>query len=232
MPSIGVAKTRAKILRDSLKELNQSISHAESLELIAKIHGFRNWNTLLGIMSKDNELLPTPLGWQVAGDQKQDFELGIDPSFKHNSAHPAIIRSIKAEPITGFATLMQKVKIGAYRGKRVRLTAELKCTDCKGATTIWLRADGDGTGNNLAFDNMEERTGKDGPIRGTTDWAKRSIVLDIPQTAATLNYGFYLRGNGVAWASNFELETVSGDIPVSSGGIAALDEPHNLNFGT
>ena len=40
------AKTMAQTLRDALSERNASLTHAESLELIAKVFGVRDWNTL------------------------------------------------------------------------------------------------------------------------------------------------------------------------------------------
>lgn len=231
MPSIGIAKTRAKMLRDELSDLGHNISQSQSPELVSKIHGFRNWNTLNAIMSHDMPLMPTPNGWLIAGDQKQDFEVGTDPNIKHNNAHPAIIRSTKAEPIMGFATLMQQIKADAYRGQRVRLTAELMSLDCKGAVTIWLRADGPDRGKILAFDNMETRNGDDGPLTGTTDWTERHVVLDIPPESVSLNFGFYLRGNGAAWASNFKIESVDHDVNVTGGEHTQMhDKPINLNF--
>jgi len=40
------AKAMAQTLRDALKTKSVSITHGESLELIAKVLGFRDWNTL------------------------------------------------------------------------------------------------------------------------------------------------------------------------------------------
>lgn len=39
-------KAQAKSLRSALAEQGQAVSHSQSLELLAKQHGFRDWNTL------------------------------------------------------------------------------------------------------------------------------------------------------------------------------------------
>lgn len=44
--SLDTLKRQAKRLRRSLAEINQTISHSQSLEIIAKQKGFRDWNTL------------------------------------------------------------------------------------------------------------------------------------------------------------------------------------------
>ncbi|MCF8484416.1 MAG: hypothetical protein K9G71_04325 [Rhodobacteraceae bacterium] len=46
LPSIDAAKAQAKALRASLIASGQEASHSQSLELIAKSLGFRDWNTL------------------------------------------------------------------------------------------------------------------------------------------------------------------------------------------
>ena len=46
IPSIDVLKQQAKRLRAGLAEDGDFISHSESLELVAKQYGLRDWNTL------------------------------------------------------------------------------------------------------------------------------------------------------------------------------------------
>lgn len=63
-------------------------------------------------------------------------------------------------------------------------------------------------GDRILFDNMMSRE-KDGPIYATTGWTSRSIVLDVPIEAASIHYGFFLKGYGKVWARSFSLEVVS-----------------------
>lgn len=46
LPSPEAAKTQAKALRSALSAQGQDISHSQSLELVAKSLGFKDWNTL------------------------------------------------------------------------------------------------------------------------------------------------------------------------------------------
>lgn len=45
LPSLDAAKTQAKALRAALAADGRDISHAEALELVARTHGCRDWNT-------------------------------------------------------------------------------------------------------------------------------------------------------------------------------------------
>jgi uncharacterized protein len=61
------AKAMAQTLRDALKQKSVSITHSESLELIAKILGFHEWNVLSAtIQSAQN---PTPIRITTADDR-------------------------------------------------------------------------------------------------------------------------------------------------------------------
>jgi hypothetical protein len=108
------------------------------------------------------------------------------------------------------------------------LTAKLKSEDVDGAATIWLRIDG-ARKNSLRFDNMETRGG-DGPLRDTSGWSARRIVLDVPEEAESIHFGFYLRGTGSAWARDFGLSEVGDDISVTAGSRPERSKPINLDF--
>jgi hypothetical protein len=71
-----------------------------------------------------------------------------------------------------------------------------------GATAgLWIRAD---VGNDgFAFDNMNTR-----PVTGKSDWTKYSIVLDIPEDATNINFGFLISGKGVLWGDDLQFEIV------------------------
>ncbi|MGR3662788.1 MAG: glyoxalase superfamily protein [Paracoccaceae bacterium] len=46
IPSLDALKLQAKELRKSLNGEGREVRHGQALELIAKSHGFRDWNTL------------------------------------------------------------------------------------------------------------------------------------------------------------------------------------------
>jgi len=86
-----------------------------------------------------------------------------------------------------------------------------------------MRVDG-GEWKTLSFDNMEDR-----PIRGTNDWQKQSIVLDVPENSERISFGVLLDGTGDVWIDDVKLESVSEDVKVTSIDRANY-HPQNLNF--
>lgn len=223
-------KVMAKTLRAVLAQRNIDTSHSECLEIVAQQFGLPDWNTLSAKQSK-NEIasLPNlilPNGWHVAGTQAQDYKIGIEPD---EQGSPATIRTTKhTQSRDAFATLMQSIIADQYCGERIQLSAELQSIDTTGFVTIWLRVD-DAGGKTLRFDNMDRH--KDaGKLTGFTDWSKRSIVLDVPADAASIHYGFSLKGNGHGSARSFELNRVGEDVDITSDLGVWLEEPMNLNF--
>jgi hypothetical protein len=58
---------------------------------------------------------------------------------------------------------------------------------------------------------------KDRPIKDNTDWRKYEIVLDVPQDSRKIYYGVWLRGLGQILISDFKVEPVGRDVPVTGG---------------
>jgi hypothetical protein len=96
--------------------------------------------------------------------------------------------------------------IEPWRGKRVRLSARLKSEEVE-RLQLWLHI--------VGTDNLQERfyDMADKPIRGTTDWQRYEIVLDVPEDTAWLQYGFFIAGGkGKAFADAVTLESVGPEI--------------------
>ncbi len=223
-------KTMAKTLRTALAAHDITVSHSQSLELVAKQLGFKDWNTAAAYeethAAKPLPDLRLPFGWHVSGTQARDYSIGIDDD---DPSPTATIRSLDKEaPYVGFATLMQSINAHPFQGQRLQLVAHLKTEDVPDAATVWMRVDDVG-GKTLAFDNMEQRV-TDGVLRNTCDWTERRIVLDVPGDAESIHYGFYLRGAGQCWARGFDLSTVSKDIDATAQKGSRLDQPTNLGF--
>ena len=97
------------------------------------------------------------------------------------------------DPTTGFGTLMQDFDAAQWRGKRLRLSAWVKSADVKPGSGVWMRIDIDKT--SAAFDNMVNRA-----IRGTTEWTKYEVVLDVAEQATGIYLGLILDGKGTTTA--------------------------------
>ncbi len=164
-----------------------------------------------------------PAGWIKAGSNPNDYEMGVDTSIHRGGQASAFVK-FTAKDVHGFGTLMQTSGTGEYSGKRVRFSAYLKSEKINnGWAGLWLRVDG-GTPPPLAFDNMQGR-----PLKGTTDWKRVEIVLDVPPTAVDLAFGVLLAGDGEVWMDDLKFEVVSKDVPVTN--IATGQRgPSNLDF--
>ena len=192
--------------------------------------------------------LPLPEGWLKAGDKPDSYEMGIakDEGMDKNTQTPikigqydlmvesgvgkncATIKSI-SKKIDGFGTLMQSCLPDKYLGKRVRMSGYLKSKDVAEWAGFWMRVDQPNSTplNSLSFDNMEDRA-----IKGTTDWKKYEIVLDVPLRASNIAYGVLLSGTGQVWFDNLNFEVVDKSVPTTDKGrnFMPLKEPANLDF--
>lgn len=157
-------------------------------------------------------------GWFQAGSDSDGYEIG---TVQTDEGRAAYIKSLDPEP-GKFGTLMQSFSPTEYLGKRVRLSARVKSQDVAEWAGMWMRADRDK--ETVAFDNMQTR-----PIRGSTDWTRCSIVLDIPGDADSMSMGILLHGKGEIIWDKIELEIVGRDVPVTSP-YQKKSKPTNLDF--
>ncbi len=223
------AKAMAKTLRKSLSEREFNLSHSNCLELVAQQFGLANWNILAAKIDIANiDQLRLPTDWFVTGQTNTShYQLGLDPEL----INTVLIRSRFSAKDGGleagnFGCLMQSVMADEWRGQRLRLTASLQ-TKTADSAAIWMRIDND-SGKILRFDNMLKRP--TGTIKGTNAWRDCSIVLDVPNEAATVHFGFLLSGYGQVWAKGFQLQTVGENVSPTAINGRVLAKPSNLNF--
>lgn len=168
---------------------------------------------------------PQPLGpvddWRVVGSQISSYEFGIDKGVAQGGKASASIRSIK-DTINGFGAFMQTCQPDQYLSRRVRMTGFVKTTNVSGYAALWFRVDCDTT--IVSFDNMHD-AGSDRTIKGTTDWKRYAIVLDVPANATSLSYGGLLSGTGQVWFDNVAFEIVDTSV-ATTGVFAPSDEQH------
>jgi len=65
-PSIDELKVQARRLRQAMAERGDDMSHSAALELIAKQHGLRDWNTLSALAAKPNDRPDAPFAVDAA----------------------------------------------------------------------------------------------------------------------------------------------------------------------
>ncbi|MGZ3864336.1 MAG: hypothetical protein ACXVPN_03965 [Bacteroidia bacterium] len=168
-----------------------------------------------------------PSGWFKAGSMPGSYEMGIDKGKGPEGKNAATIKSID-EHIKGFGTLMQQSMPTKYLGKKIRMAGYMKSEGVRDWAGFWLRVDQEGSNKPLSFDNMGDR-----PVKGTTDWKKYEIVLDVPANASLIAYGALLDGVGQIWFANVSFEIVDNTIKSTGsakGQPATVEEPTNLDF--
>lgn len=112
----------------------------------------------------------------------------------------------------------QMIRADDFLGKRVRLSAMLRTRNVSatgGGAGLWMRVDA--KGGESAFDNMFTRG-----IRGTTEWTRVSVVLDVSPEASGIAFGMLLLSRGEAWVDDFTFESVGTDVPSTN----TLPQPH------
>jgi hypothetical protein len=149
-------------------------------------------------------------GWFKAGSKPNSYKVGIDRTIFKSGGGSAFMESTEAT-IAGFGTLMQSCSAEEYVGKRVKMTAYIKSENVTNWAAMWMRVDSKFAREMLSFDNMQDR-----PIKGTKDWTKCEIVLDVPDESGTLNFGVLLDGTGKVWFDDISFEVVSKQIMTTS----------------
>jgi hypothetical protein len=148
---------------------------------------------------------PLPPSWHMTGDNPDKFTAGVDTSPEGRGAK--FLRSKTSDP-KAWAGLVQAIQAQRYLGQRVRFRARLRTQDMSDWAGLWMRVD-TREGKMLAFFNTHDK-----PVKGTTGWQERSIVLDVPSDAAMIVFGSLGVGTGQVWMEPVAFETVGRDVPV------------------
>lgn len=160
--------------------------------------------------TKTADLQP-PTGWRKSGSHPENYEIYLDSTVKRSGKASGAIKSKPSATKGGFATMLQGIKPDNYRGKRIRLSGYLKTENVTDYSGFWLRIDDTESGWHLDFDNMQNR-----PVKGTSDWKKYEVVLDVPDKAGLIGFGVNLSGSGQVWVDDIQLEVVGKDIASTS----------------
>jgi len=148
-----------------------------------------------------------PKSWGGGAFGMGEYVFGIDTKTVKSGKAAAFIRADK--PGNG-ATLTQMISPGDLKGKRVRLSAQVKTKGTDPGAGLWMRID---TPNGTAgFENMSERM-----IKGDTDWSTHEVVLEVHEKATGIAFGLILfGGKGTVWIDDIKLEAVGKDVKLTS----------------
>lgn len=151
--------------------------------------------------------VPLPPSWHLSGGEPSKYEAGVDTS---PDGHGAKFLRSKTKDSKIFGSLIQAVQAQRYLGQRVRFRARVRTQEVSGWAGLWMRVDSK-DGSSLAFYNSQDK-----PLKGTTDWQERSVVLDVPADADSIVFGVIDSGTGQVWMEPLAFETVGRDVPVDT----------------
>lgn len=186
-------------------------------------------------LAKDDEnktiwkqFLPSWGNW-IKGSHPEDFDIGIDAALRYENKPCAYLKANVPNP-DGFASIDQAFSAKDFRGKRVRYSGFVKTKDVNDWSGLWMKVDGaDGV---MAFDNMKDRA-----IKGTTDWKRYSVVLDVRDDSNKITIGYMLTGGGQVWLNDLKVEAVGNDVAVTGKPVSGSTKtahlppsPVNLDF--
>jgi bifunctional DNase/RNase len=133
----------------------------------------------------------------ASGRHWQDYACGTGPA--PDAAMASGYLKAQVPQPAGFADLRQGILADAHRGRRVRLSADLKTADTTNKAGLYLRV-------------IDPARSKPPEIReqlslhGTTDWTRQHIESDVPADSVYVLFGITLTGPGQIWATNIQVE--------------------------
>ena len=149
--------------------------------------------------------------WFVYPSNTQDYGYGIDHSVKMSGKVSGYLKSVVAKPDpNGFGTVTQQFVGEEYLGKRVRMSGYVKAEGVEQWAGLLMRVDGPDPNKALSFDDMGIR-----PIKGTRDWKKYEIVLDVPDNSVDIAFGIHLSGKGQVWLDTIQFMVVDSNVPTT-----------------
>ncbi|GGG20453.1 hypothetical protein GCM10011344_21360 [Dokdonia pacifica] len=137
-----------------------------------------------------------PSQWNSFGGD--DYKVNIDSTVVKQGNYSASIESIKkGKDFSAWGFTIP----ATFGGKKIKLTGYVKTENVSdGYGGLWMRID-----PQVGFDNMNNRG-----IKGSTDWKKYEIELDLkPNEATNIVVGGILVGKGKIWIDDLEV-TVDG----------------------
>lgn len=238
MRSASDAKAMAKTLRLELKNRKIDLGHSECLEVVAKQFGFRDWNTMAGTISAPEnntyaKLNPLPKGWQTIGRPMSAFEAGLLPTGGPNGAGALVLECLTGEEIAwqrpdyAWIAVRQVFSAKNHIGRRIMFAADISCSDVADCAFPWLRID-NRLGQKLEYIGHFELP-ESQILVGTKSWTRTTLVLDVPENAATIDIGFTINGmKGQARIANMSFGETKA--PLTQLRVIEAENPQNLDL--
>jgi len=199
-PSVVLAPRSAKLTVRSFDPNKFKLNVLESAPKNLSFDG-------LGIKSTDSDNVV--FQWSASGEKGSTIHLDKITTL---NGKPSVRADCDKDNRDGFASIYQLFSPKDYIGKRIRFSGYIKADNVKDWSSLFMQVDS--PERVLAFDAMEER-----PIKGTRDWTKCEVVLDVPAQATKIKIGTLQAGGGISWVSNCSLDVVDKTVPTTGKGV-------------
>lgn len=174
----------------------------------AQTSNYSNLNLNFDVKSPQHNL---PQGWVILGDKS---EVGLDATNVYNGSYSLRIHSKSTSPQEfHFGGIMRTFPVSdVAKGKVIRLTGYIKTQDVQGGfAALWVRVEGSGKYNVLAFGNMWNQD-----VHGTTGWTRYQITLPVYDSVNAKNmsaedivFGVFSTGTGTAWFDDLSIQVLN-----------------------
>ncbi len=155
---------------------------------------------------------PLPDGWLINGGANSWlYTATVDQDHRLSEQGAKRLKSnFLALHEDAFCAISQRINPIQYRGKRVRFSAMVSVDAAESGAALYIRAD-----TPLTMADSLAQTAADA-LRGSQDWRRHELIIDVPQDAMLLSVGMLLTGQGTAWIDNLKLELVDDSVPLTN----------------
>jgi hypothetical protein len=167
-------------------------------------------------------------GWVLGGNELRGFSARVDSVMPHGGRGSGLLESV-APGRGAFGALMQGCRADGLRGHTIRISTFVRSESIRDSATFWFRGYGRGA-SPLRLDGNTVVV-----PRGSSEWRREELLVDLPQAAETVAFGISLNGSGRVWIDDLQLEPVARDAAPAratkgSGGLNAYWMGRQLRF--
>ena len=179
---------------------------------------------ILFILAHSSDLFAEPLPRPWVHHNHREYEAGVTADNPFAGEYAAYIRSKRVER-NNMGTLWQAIKPRpGWFGERVMMTVSMRTLNVKEAAGLFMRVST--YGGWIHYDYMYDRL-----VKGSTDWHKYMIVLDIPHDTSLIDFGAWMIGKGEVHVDDFGFQVVDQKVGVTgTSEKIEFGEPENLDF--
>jgi len=141
-------------------------------------------------------------------ESRRDYEVIADSSTAWSGSFSAKAESRVAHPEIPGAGCYQVIAADEFKGRRVEFSLYMRTLNAAPGAHLLFRIVGDG--REVDVYEMESRR-----VRGTSGWARHSVVADVPYGASIIGLGGMLENTGTLWIDDASFQIVASDTPLT-----------------